>query len=429
MWEDNRRKTITVNIILVILIIGLLAALACAVIYVRRVTEEHDAQLSDIQVQQQQEQTEARQESLTAIQEEYEKDMQTVADYLPGIVCWGDSLTLGASGSAAFPYVLQKYIDTYICDIYDFRSTIENADEYSRLKWDDYKVSIPVVNMGAGPESTNTILGRCGAVPYVTAEDITIPAGTEAVAIKFRSENGKSVAPLTGGDAGINSVSINGIAGTLEIDADSYNYSGITNYKFSRAEAGSEEFIPAGTVIKTAAADEYKDYIHVICIGTYGGFDNAEELVSQTKELIARQTQNSDRFIILGLCSYNGYKASGYILDSIDTAMMQAFGNRYINVRKYLCGDGMADAGIAKTAQDTQAINANAVPPSFCTSANSVELNGRANKLIGRLIFNRMESLGYFNEVYSELSISETTKQILKTNPNYFENIIRNIIK
>ena len=58
MWEDNRRKTITVNIILVILSIGLLAALACAVIYVRRVTEEHDAQLSDIQIQQQQEQTE-----------------------------------------------------------------------------------------------------------------------------------------------------------------------------------------------------------------------------------------------------------------------------------------------------------------------------------------------------------------------------------
>lgn len=429
MWEDNRKQKIIINILLIFLIIVLLAALAVAVFYVRKTTKEHDEQLSTIQVQQQQEQTEARQESITAIQNEYEKDMQTVADYLPGIVCWGDSLTLGASGSTAYPYVLQKYIDTYICDIYDFRSTIENAEEYSRLKWDDYKVNIPVVNMGAGAENTSTILGRSGAVPYVTAVDMTIPAGVEAVSISFKSENGKSVEPLKGGNAGVNNVTINGIVGTIEIDAENNNYYGSTNYKFTRLEAGNEEFIPAGTVIKTAATDEYKDFIHIICIGTYGGFDTVDEIVNQTKELIARQTQNSDRFIVIGLCSYNGYTASTYILDSIDTAMMQAFGNRYINVRKYLCGDGLIDAKISKTTLDVQSVDVGAVPPSFLASSHSVELNGLANKLLGKLIFGRMDSLGYFDEIYSELGITETTKQILKTNPDYFENIIKNVIK
>lgn len=429
MWEDSRKKTVIKNILLILIILVLVAALAFAVLYVRRITEEHDAQLSEIYVEQQQKQTEARQESVTAIQDEYEKDLQTVADYLPGIVCWGDSLTLGTAGSVSYPYVLQKYIDTYICDIYDFRSTIEDADEYSRLKWDDYKVSIPVVNMGAGPENTSTILGRCGAVPYVTSLDMTIPAGTEPVAIQFTSQNGKIVAPLTGGNAGVNNVVINGIVGTLTIDTETYNYYGNTSYTFTRLEAGSETYVPAGTVIETAAADEYRDYIHIICIGTYGGYDSADDLVQQVKTLVARQTQNSDRFIVLGLCSAGGYTANSYNLDAIDTAMMQTFGNRYINIRKYLCGDGLSDAHISRTAEDSIAIAANAVPPSFLTSANSIELNGKANKLIGRLIFSRMESLGYFDEVYSELHITDTTKQILKENPSYFEDIINSIIK
>ena len=40
-----------------------------------------------------------------------------------------------------------------------------------------------------------------------------------------------------------------------------------------------------------------------------------------------------------------------------------------------------------------------------------------------------MESLGYFDEVYDELNIKETTKQILKEDPTYFERIIKTTIK
>ena len=429
MWEDNRKKTLIKNLFLLILILALVAGLLYAVLYVRRTTAEHDAQLTNIQAQQQQEQTVARQESVAAIQAEYEKDLQTVADYLPGIVCWGDSLTLGASGSISYPYVLQKFIDTYLCDIYDFRSTIENAEDYSRLKWTDYTVGIPVVNMGAGPEDTYTILGRAGVIPYVTAEAVTVPAGTEPIPIRFVSQSGKSVAPLTGGSAGVNDVSIGGITGALEIDASSIGSGGTTGYRFTRSEPGSEQSIPAGTVIRTAATDEYRDYLHIVCVGTYGSYDSADDLVRQTKELLARQTKNTDRYIVLGLCSVKGYTQSAYELDMIDTAMMQAFGNRYINVRKYLSGDGFADAGLSKTYDDSIAISINAVPPSFLSSAGSVELNGKANRLIGELIFRRMDSLGYFDEINEELSISETTKQILKDDPQYFTRIIENTIK
>ena len=422
MWEDKYKKNLIRNIILAILIIIILAVLGKAMFSVYQKTEEEDAQLAETYSQQQQQQTAVRQENVEAINAEYEKDMQTVAEYLPGIVCWGDSITAGSSGNVSYPYVLQKYIDAYICDIYDFRNSIENADDYARLKWDDYKVSIPVVNMGGGQEDTNTVLGRCGVVPYVVKADFTIPAGTDPVEITLISQNGKAVTPLTGGSVGVNNVTINGIEGVLSLTSD--------KYYFTRTAAGSEAYIPAGTVITTAATDMYKDYIHVVCIGTYGGFDDVNDLVSQIKTLIARQTQNSDRYIVLGPCSIETwYYGISNNLDAVDTAMMQAFGNRYINVRKYLCEDGLSDAGITPTKQDQENIQYGIVPESFSSTADSAELNGKAYRLIGKLVYDRMDSLGYFDEVVSELYIKETTRLLLKDDPDYLNRIIENSLK
>ncbi len=429
MWEDKYKKNLIRNIILAILIIIILAVLGMAMFSVYKKTEEEDSQLVEAYSQQQEQQTAARQESVDAINAEYEKDMQTVAEYLPGIVCWGDSITAGSSGNVSYPYVLQKYIDAYICDIYDFRNSIENADDYARLKWDDYKVSIPVVNMGGGQEDTNTVLGRCGVVPYVVKADFTIPAGTEPVEITLVSQNGKDVTPLTGGSVGVNNVTINGIEGALSLTStNTYGYTS-NKYYFTRAAAGSEAYIPAGTVITTAATDMYKDYIHVVCIGTYGGFSDANDLVAQTKALIARQTQNSDRYIVLGPCTVATWYGISNDLDSIDTAMMQAFGNHYINVRKYLCEDGLADAGISPTKQDQENIKYGIVPESFSSTADSAELNGKAYRLIGKLVYDRMESLGYFDEVESELYIKETTRLLLKDDPDYLNRIIENSLK
>ena len=428
MWENNYRKAVIRNIILALLVIAICVGLVYAMLKVHERTEAEDALLIEAYSQRQEEQTIARQEGIQNIEAEYARDMQTVADYLPGIVCWGDSITAGSSGNVSYPYVLQKYIDAYISGIYDFRLSVENAEEYSRLKWDDYTVDIPVINMGAGPEDVATILGRAGAVPYAVAADMMIPADTTPVEIKLLSVSGKEVAPLTGGSAGVNNVFINGVEGTLSLTS-SGDYWGGTTYYFTRTQPGAEVYIPSGTVITTAATDMYKDYIHVVCIGTYGGYSTPEELVQYTKTLLARQTKNSERFIVLGLCSDgSGYwnMNSSNNLDRIDSAMMQAFGNRYINVRKYLVEDGLSDAGITPTKEDENNITYGIVPESFRSTAKNVELNGKAYTLIGKLVYERMESLGYFDEVVSELYIDETIKQLLKEDPNYLKNVIEN---
>ena len=428
MWENDQRKRLILNIVLCVLILAVVAGLLFFMMRVREETRKHDEQLAEMYVQQQQQQNEARIESVNSIDVEYQKQMDTVARYMPGVVCWGDNTTAAVSGMLNFPYVLQTYINTYLCDIYDFSSTIENALDYTRLDWKKYKVSIPVVNMATGKESTYTILGRAGVVPYVIAEEFTIPAGTEPVEIRFVSKSGYAVTPLTGGDLGFNNVNIAGIEGVIALNNEAYSYNGSASYTFTRLQPGSARLVEKGTQIGIASEDMYKNYVHVVMIGMYGEFTSADDLVRQVKELLARQTQNSERYIVLGPYANATYSYAAS-LEDIDNAMVQAFGNRYISIRKYLIGDGYTDADIKPTNEDQYFISQELVPPSFKVASQSEELNSLAHKLIGKLVYTRMDNLGYFDEIKDALNLTETTKEIIKDRPQYFESIINNILK
>ena len=426
MWENERKKTIVRNIIicavLVVIAIGLLVGLQV----MRKQIAAEDALLSQEHNSQRQELNDAREGSMEVVQAAYQADLDALAQYLPGIVCWGDSLTAGSSGNVSYPLTLQKYINTYLCDIYDLRYGVDNPENYARVNWEEYKISIPVVNLGSGQEDTETILGRSGVVPYVAAADFVIPAGTESVGLSIVSENGKTVTPLTAGNAGVNPVTINGVEGTLTRTANSQLWSQYS-YQFTRLEAGEETPVSKGTEIVTACTEEYRDYVHIVWLGTYGEFTNPETLVAETEALLSRQTENSDRYLVIGPCTYKGSwdPLQTYSMDAIDSAMLQAFGNRYINLRKYLIEDGLRDAGITATKNDTTNISQGEVPDSFRSNAGGADLNGVAYELLGKLIYDRMDLLGYFDEVREELNLEKITQDILKSDPSYFENALK----
>lgn len=424
MWENEGKKTLIRNILLFLLLVAAAAGLLMAMITVKKQIDAEDALLKAQSDHQRQALSVARQENLDAITLAYEKDMQTVRQYLPGIVCWGDSLTAGSSGNVSYPGTLQKYIDTYLCDIYNFASTIENAQDYSRLDWDQYTVSIPVVNMGAGKEDSATILGRSGVAPYVVGGDFEIPAEVEPVNIQLKSPDGKNVTPLTAGSAGVNPVTIEGVVGEITLSGN--QGWGQTAYQFTRAEAGETVSVAKGAQITTACTEEYRDYVHIVWLGTYGDFTTPEKLVNDTKLLLSRQVNNPERYLVLGPCALRGAwsNADPATLNGVDSAMMQAFGSHYVNVRKYLMTDGLTDAGITPSKEEQLVIQQGGMPTSFRSNASGADLNGTAYKLIGKLVYERMEALGYFDEIRQELGIDKTTQEILKTNPKYFENIL-----
>ncbi len=426
MWENEYKKALIRNGIIFLLLVLVAAGLFITMKAVNQKIAEEDALLMQEHSSQRQELYEARQENWASIQKIYEGHLETVAQYLPGIICWGDSLTAGSSGNVSYPLTLQEYINTYLCDIYDLQYSVENPENYSRLTWDDYKISIPVVNMGAGKENTATILGRSSVRPYVVKTEFVIPATKEGVAISLVSEDGKAVMPLMAGNAGMNPVSIAGVEGTLTRIVNTQTWGGVS-YQFTRLEEGQETVVPEGTEIITACKDAYRDYIHIVWLGTYDDFTTAEALVEDTKLLLQRQLTNQDRYLVIGPCTYRGSwsNVTSASLDSIDSAMLQAFGNHYINLRKYLVEDGLRDAQITATKEDTVNINNGQVPSSFRSNASGADLNGLAYQLVGKLVYERMELLGFFEEIREALNLDKITQDILKDDPKYFETLLK----
>lgn len=418
MWEAEHKKTIIRNVIIFLVLVVVASGLFVAMKSVSKQIAAEDALLSAERTNQRQELNDARQENLEVLQKTYEEDLETVAQYLPGIVCWGDSLTAGSSGNVSYPLSLQKCINTYLCDIYDIRFSLDNPEAYSRVNWEDYQFSIPVINMGAGQENVATVLGRAGVVPYVVKSDFVIPGEKESVVIGIVSEDARTVDPLTAGSAGVNPVTIAGVQGTLVRTANPMGW-GPASYQFTRLEEGEETPVAKGTEIVTACKDEYRDYIHIVWIGTYGDYGSSEKLVRDTKALLQRQNINSDRYLVIGPCTTGGSwdTMNPSTLDAIDSAMLQAFGSRYINVRKYLIEDGLRDAGLQLSGYAVRGY----VPSNFRSNAGGADMNAIAYQLIGKLVYDRMDFLGYFDEVRAELNLDTITQEILKSDPTYFD--------
>lgn len=327
---------------------------------------------------------------------EYAADLAVIKQYLPGIVCWGDSLTSGAGGNSAnYPQILESLIKKEICKKYDLTSDLDSTFE-KHLNMKELSVKIPVVNMGVGGEDTISILGRNGALPFVVSEPLTIPAGKVPVAICFTSKNGQAVAPLRQGEAGVNPVTIGGIEGTLTVVQESY-YSEEYSYCFTRSEAGEETTVPVGTEIITAASSQYLDYITVIFIGTNGGFSTPEDLISQQRAIIEHQIANKDRFLIIGI-------HTGWMEDRIELeeAMVKEFGNKYFNLRDYMAKHGMYDAGLEPSEEDIIDMLDGRTPDGITT--DGVHFKPVGYTLIAKQIYKRMDELGYFNEVREALN-------------------------
>ena len=87
MWENERKKIIIRNVVIFLVLVLVASGLLMAMNSVRKQIAEEDAILSAERNNQRQELSDARQQKLDELQQTYEKEPETVAQYLPGIVC------------------------------------------------------------------------------------------------------------------------------------------------------------------------------------------------------------------------------------------------------------------------------------------------------------------------------------------------------
>ena len=276
------------------------------------------------------------------------------------IVCFGNSLTMGATASYSNPWPtqLEALLPGY---------TIKNR--------------------GISGEGVQTIGARQGGIPMLTDGAFTIPADTAPVAITFTNMLGGSPGPLvqlgtSKATPGINPCSIAGVSGNLTLS------NGV--YYFARTTAGSAVTVNRPTAIITDSMKNDRADILVLWTGENGQFDDSYDNLIAYEKLIVDYSKNRN-YLIIGRsnASYTGEWGTAY-----HRGMMLAHGRKYINIVEYLSKYGLSDLGITPTADDEAAISNGYVPPSLKT--DSTHYTTATYGIIARLVYERGVELGYW---------------------------------
>ncbi len=301
-------------------------------------------------------------EAATEAEKKEKRRAEVTAD-IPGIACWGDNATYGLGGiNNSYPSVLARLME-------------EN----------DYLM--PVENLGIYDEDTLTVLGRANAIPFIVKDEAYITGDMENDSINISSLNGEKVEPLLHEtNPAVNPVTIDDVQGTLYGAVSGEDINSVDQFFFVPDEEGRPMTIPAGTPIVTQG-EAYKDYVSILAIGDNGGWNNdPQTLINQQLAFVNTRGKNKDKYIIIGLLEGNNDTNA-----AVDKLMSDTFGDRFLNIRTYLCTEAVKDMDLSD--EDKAAIEKGEVPP--CFRYHNRGLNDNTYGIIGRLVFDKLEELGY----------------------------------
>lgn len=315
---------------------------------------------------------------ITKMSEDVNTINECLSQYLPGFVFWGDSLT-----ARGMPNDFERILHN---------SVLEDLNEALRHTkgLENYKIEVPVVNMGVGSETSAMIVARSGAEPYLIANKFLIPSDKSPVAITIIMNDG-SEAPsqikFRRAGTGMESVIIAGVEGIIERDQEN-------NYNFRRMEPGEEVMVAEGTEIVTEGSIKYKDYIPVIYMGTNGGYnDDPQELIRQQQAMIDSSLGPDGRFIIVGI-----HTGDAIGRKELETAMEDYWEDHYVNLREYFSDIDLHEYNIIAVEDDINQQNIGACPPSLLEN-DGLHFTNKGYEIVAQLIFDRMCELGYFDEL------------------------------
>lgn len=143
-------------------------------------------------------------------------------------------------------------------------------------------------------------------------------------------------------------------------------------------------------VLDPVESAEYATYFPIVFIGTDSGWDgNILSLIEQQKRYIG----DRERYIVIGIPTGTGAERA-----SLEAAMAAEYGDRYINIREYMSTEGLYSLELEIRPEDSIAMERGSVPPSLMSS-DMLHLNDNGYKLVAFLTFDRMTTLGYFDEI------------------------------
>lgn len=296
--------------------------------------------------------------------EPYEDDKDYSSDTV-SIACWGDSMMEGFGSDDA--YILTKAGRVDI-SYYTAPYTLGKL------------TGLNTFNFGVSGETSEEIAIRAGGLKMHTDRNLNLNKNTYQD-VCLMDDKGNPVYMYDFSGYGIeyndypDTVYIDGVLCQIDkkrdiedywedMEDDDYN---IEDYMVSIRicdDTGLEQpdymFIPQGTAVTTKAAYDHKDDILVIEMGSNGGWDDYDELISQYQAVI--DYTGCENYIIVGDTDDPGTSladnSQSYLEDGDDyvgvddtaweAALREAFGEHFFNTRVYMIQNGLDDCGLKK---------------------------------------------------------------------------------
>ena len=304
-------------------------------------------------------------------------------DYIDKIIkktlyidCLGDSLTMGHKNFGWYENTLQELL----------------GESYEVRNW------------GVGGESSASIMARQGSDCIKFQEDWILKADgsptkvmdtfDNSLIIKTQAYNQKVSLLLQGAsnDSGqkyrvVNPCYINGVQCTMTYTQDSSL--GVGKWYISRNNIGDRDItIPSNTPVYFNTGKEMgKSEISIIWMGTNDGiYSDWQTLVD--KQIMATNKVSNKKFIVIGL--HNIGKTNGEAYESL---MRKTFGNKFFNIREYMCTNMIYDAGITPTSSDLAAMENGDCPQSLLY--DGTHLKPESNVALGKMLYSLCNELGY----------------------------------
>ena len=298
-----------------------------------------------------------------AVQQESEEVFEKI-DADIKIVCWGDDIS-DINGKSSFTYELQRMLD-------------------------NNGYSAKVINMNVPGDTTKDVMVRCGALRILLDNEVTIPASPVLTEIAISVEDGSELTFLKHGKNQA-TVRIGGIWGLLM-----YNESK-NAYFFERKAEGDKTVIAPGTPVTPKDALAYQEFFPIISVGMNGGWDDdVYTLIEQQQAILDACTYNQGNFFMIGFTSY-GEKASEESLKLTEQALLNQWGNHYLNMRRYLSDEGVLNSsGIELGEQDLVQLTVGIVPDAV--KRDKANLTESGSSIVGQLVYYAMERQGCLPE-------------------------------
>lgn len=241
-----------------------------------------------------------------------------------------------------------------------------------------------VTNRGISGQTASQIAARQGGRhSRFTVTGDTIPAsGPVAVTVRdiaLLAKTGYAAVSLTG--------RLNGVPGTASVAA------GEIAYTFTRTTAGDPVPCPARTPFIVDNGVTARKETQII----WAGRNNPETGVYDYVMAMARHLSPAvKRFIVLSVTNSETETTGTDKYKTItreNELMANAFGSRFLDIRRWLIDNGLAAAGITPTSADNAAIAGDAVPPSL--TSDGVHFTGPVQTIIADRIHAKLLELGW----------------------------------